>query len=67
MRAALPETSWSLRDCQTSDRTGTVVSCAEVAILFPDVSGKVDDGLSATDKVLLLAWSLLQGTRAVLP
>ena len=52
MQAALPETSWSLRD-----RTGTVVSCAEDAISFPDVSGKVDEGLSATDKVLLLAWS----------
>ena len=57
MRAALPETSWSLRDCETSDRLGAVVSCAEVAISLPDVSGKVNGGLSATDKVLLLAWS----------
>ncbi len=51
------QAAWSLRDCQTSDRTGTVVSCTKDAISFPDVSGKVDEGLSATDKVLLLAWS----------
>ena len=42
MRAALPETSWSLRDCQTSDRLGAVVSWAEVAISLLDISGKVD-------------------------
>ncbi len=57
MRAALPETSWSLTDCQTSDRLGAVVSWAEVAISLLDISGKVDEGLSATDKILLLAWS----------
>ncbi len=45
MRAALPETSWSLRECQTSGRLGAVVSCAEVATSLPDVSGKVDEGL----------------------
>ena len=47
MRVALPEKSWILRDCQTSDRLGavTVVSCAEVAISLHDVSGKVDEGL----------------------
>ena len=45
MRAALPETSWILRDCQTSDRLGAIVSCAEVTISLLDVSGKVDEGL----------------------
>ena len=57
MRAALSETPWSLRDCQTSDRPEAVVSCEEDAASLAGVSGTVDEGFSATDKVSVLAWS----------
>ena len=57
MRAALSEISWSLRDFQASDRPGAVVSCEEDATFLADVSGKVGEGSSATDKVFILALS----------
>ena len=51
MRAVLSEIPWCLRNSQTSDRLGVVISCVEDDVSLARISDREDEGFSATDRV----------------